>query len=54
MNVAVAARVVAQRAGYKAKEEAFTAGLLHAKTICIDRSLAVITSANLDRRSFDL
>jgi len=29
-------------------------GLLHAKTITIDRQLAVITTANLDRRSFDL
>jgi cardiolipin synthase len=29
-------------------------GLLHAKTITIDRRLAVITTANLDRRSFDL
>lgn len=32
----------------------FTGGLLHAKTICIDRSTALITSANLDRRSYNL
>jgi cardiolipin synthase len=29
-------------------------GLLHAKTISIDRELAMISSANLDRRSFEL
>ena len=32
----------------------FEHGLLHAKTITIDRRLAVITTANIDRRSFDL
>lgn len=32
----------------------FTGGLLHAKTIAIDRDLAVVSSANLDRRSFEL
>jgi cardiolipin synthase len=32
----------------------FQKGLLHAKTFTIDRSLALISSANLDRRSFDL
>ena len=29
-------------------------GLLHAKTITIDRELALLGSANLDRRSFEL
>jgi cardiolipin synthase len=29
-------------------------GLLHAKTITVDRDFAVVTTANLDRRSFDL
>jgi cardiolipin synthase A/B len=29
-------------------------GLLHSKTLTVDRDLALITSANLDRRSFDL
>lgn len=32
----------------------FEGGLLHAKTICVDRRIAVVTSCNLDRRSFDL
>jgi cardiolipin synthase len=32
----------------------FTAGLLHAKTVTIDRKLAIMTTANIDRRSFDL
>lgn len=32
----------------------FVGGLLHAKTITIDRSVAVVMSANLDRRSFNL
>jgi cardiolipin synthase len=32
----------------------FRHGLLHAKTITLDRRLAVVTSANLDRRSFEL
>ena len=32
----------------------FTGGLLHAKTIVVDRMLSVVTSANLDRRSFEL
>ncbi len=32
----------------------FKAGLLHAKTIVIDGQLSLMTSANLDRRSFDL
>ncbi|MBT8485649.1 MAG: cardiolipin synthase [Phycisphaerales bacterium] len=32
----------------------FTGGLLHAKTITFDRRLALITTANLDRRSFEL
>lgn len=32
----------------------FQPGLLHAKTITIDRDVALVTSANLDRRSFEL
>lgn len=32
----------------------YTKGLLHAKTIAIDKQLALVTSANLDRRSFEL
>jgi cardiolipin synthase len=32
----------------------YRAGLLHAKTITVDRRLAMITTANLDRRSFEL
>lgn len=32
----------------------FRKGLLHAKTVTVDRSLALVTSANLDRRSFEL
>lgn len=32
----------------------FTGGLLHAKTILIDRFASIITSANLDRRSFEI
>ena len=29
-------------------------GLLHAKTLTLDRRLALVTTANLDRRSFEL
>jgi cardiolipin synthase len=29
-------------------------GLLHAKTLTVDRDLALVTTANFDRRSFDL
>ncbi len=32
----------------------FTSGMLHAKTMTIDRNLAMISTANLDRRSFEL
>jgi cardiolipin synthase len=32
----------------------YSRGLLHAKTLTIDRSLALVTSANLDKRSFFL
>jgi cardiolipin synthase A/B len=32
----------------------FNGGLLHAKTITVDRDLAVVSTANLDRRSFEL
>jgi cardiolipin synthase len=51
---------LASRANYLALLEAgvhiheFEGGLLHAKTISIDRDTALITSANLDRRSFNL
>lgn len=50
----------ASRARYRAMLDAgmriheFTAGLLHAKTITVDESFAVITSSNLDRRSFEI
>lgn len=40
------------RAGVRIHE--FENGLLHAKTITLDRDLALIGSANLDRRSFEL
>ncbi|WP_137177362.1 cardiolipin synthase [Roseomonas sp. AR75] len=32
----------------------FGGGLLHAKTLCVDGEVALIGSANMDRRSFDL
>lgn len=32
----------------------FTRGLLHAKTVTVDRSLAMVMTANLDRRSFEI
>ncbi|MFM7809697.1 MAG: phospholipase D-like domain-containing protein, partial [Planctomycetota bacterium] len=32
----------------------FTGGLLHAKTLCVDGTTSVVTSANLDRRSFEI
>lgn len=32
----------------------FRPGLLHAKTITVDRDLAIVSTANLDRRSFEL
>jgi cardiolipin synthase len=32
----------------------YTKGLLHAKTITVDRGLALVSTANLDRRSFEL
>lgn len=32
----------------------FNPGLLHAKTITVDRDLAIVSTANLDRRSFEL
>ncbi len=32
----------------------YTKGLLHAKTVSVDKQLALVTSANLDRRSFEL
>jgi cardiolipin synthase len=32
----------------------FGGGLLHAKTLCVDREVALVGSANMDRRSFDL
>jgi cardiolipin synthase len=41
-----------QAAGVNIHE--FKGGLLHAKTITIDKATAMIGSANLDRRSLDL
>ncbi len=32
----------------------YTGGLLHAKTMTIDRDLALVSTANLDRRSFEI
>jgi cardiolipin synthase len=32
----------------------YTKGLLHAKTITVDRNAALVSTANLDRRSFEL
>ena len=32
----------------------FTSGLLHAKTITVDRDFALVSTANLDRRSFEI
>ena len=32
----------------------FTQGLLHAKTMTVDRRFAMVSTANLDRRSFDI
>lgn len=32
----------------------FTSGLLHAKTITVDRDFAMVSTANLDRRSFEI
>ena len=32
----------------------FTEGLLHAKTMTVDRKLAFVSTANFDRRSFEL
>ncbi len=51
---------LASRAGYGLLLESgvhiheFTQGLLHAKTIAADGKFAIITSSNLDRRSFEL
>ena len=53
--VALASRsnyLVLLKAGVKILE--FEGGLLHAKTITVDRRIALVTSCNLDRRSFDL
>lgn len=50
----------ASRAYYAALLEAgvevheYTKGLLHAKTMTVDRNVAIVSSANLDRRSFEL
>lgn len=40
------------RAGVEIRE--YAPGLLHAKTFTVDRSLALVGSANFDRRSFEL
>ena len=51
---------LASRAGYGMLLDAgvhiheFTRGLLHAKTITADGKFAIVTSSNLDRRSFEL
>jgi cardiolipin synthase len=53
--VALASRALYQRllaAGVKVHE--FHGGLLHTKTVTIDRRCAIVTSANLDRRSFEI
>jgi len=50
----------ASRSNYEALLESgvhiaeYRHGLLHAKTITVDRTLALVTSSNLDRRSFEL
>lgn len=50
----------ASRAYYQGLIEAgvqiyeYEPGLLHAKTLTVDRGLSLITTANMDRRSFDL
>lgn len=51
---------IASRSYYEALLEAgvrlyeFHGGLLHAKTMTIDRNLALVSTANIDRRSFEL
>lgn len=53
--VALASRAIYQRllaAGVHVHE--FTGGLLHTKTVTIDGRCAIVTSANLDRRSFEI
>jgi cardiolipin synthase len=40
------------KAGVRIRE--YVGGLLHAKTLIVDNQLALIGSANMDRRSFDL
>jgi len=53
--VALASRALYQRllaAGVHVHE--FRGGLLHTKTVTIDRRCAIVTSANLDRRSFEI
>lgn len=40
------------RAGVEIQE--YTKGLLHAKTITVDRDLAMVSTANFDRRSFEI
>ena len=53
--VALASRALYHRllaAGVHVHE--FRGGLLHTKTVTIDRRCAIVTSANLDRRSFEI
>lgn len=53
--VALASRALYHRllsAGVQVHE--FRGGLLHTKTVTIDRRCAIVTSANLDRRSFEI
>ena len=40
--------------GSGAEIHEYTEGLLHAKTITVDRRFAMVSTANLDRRSFDI
>jgi cardiolipin synthase len=56
-NLAVAAASRSYYAGLLAagvRILEFGGGLLHAKTLCVDGEVALIGSANMDRRSFDL
>ena len=36
------------------RDSEYTRGLLHAKTITVDRDFAMVSTANLDRRSFEI
>ncbi len=51
---------LASRARYEAllssgiRIHEFKNGLLHAKTVCVDQLFSIVTSSNLDRRSFEI